>query len=392
MRVDMIRSMVARGTLIIMAGVAACSPDMGGPPVVGSSAPSVNSQRIIEPLRDAVDDLPFMRAAGCSEVRGLPPIGAVRFEGKDGRWRSYSCPGVGKAAVRAAIGRYHEAKAERAARGTDGPVRAVAATGYFVLTVTSTQWCMQTQTHLEIGGERVFTVTTIVPGSCFWVTFYSVEYFGGEMPEPWEEYCCAGPGGPPDDDPPPPPPPPADSVAEFSFWEIWSNPGDDLAFPPDFSPSAQAADLRVKAFCTGDSLAGGRITEFQNAIMRIRTRHPDCHRVAEVLDSLLARREADIRVHFFDGRSPPYTFGGAAPVQEVGLGHLGGWMTIGHALLDTYNRGNRRMQVDRSGEVLWIGLDDVLVHEARHLDGWRHPPGVQGGDSIVTRCGFGGVS
>jgi len=212
MRISLVRSMAARGALIAVIGVAACSPDTVGPPVVGNSAPAVNSQRIGEPLHDAVDDLPFMRAAGCTEVRGLPPVGTVRFQGKDGRWRSYTCPGVGKAAVRAAIGRFHEAKAERAARGTGGQVRAMAATGYFILTAISTEWCVQTQTHLEIGGVRVYTQTTIVPGSCFWVTFYSVEYIGGEMPEPWEDHCCAGPGDPGDDDPPPPPPPPADTV------------------------------------------------------------------------------------------------------------------------------------------------------------------------------------
>jgi hypothetical protein len=170
--------------------------------------------RIGQPLRDAVDDLPFMRASGCTEVTGLPPVGAVRFQGKDGRWRSYHCPGVGKAAVRAAIGRFHEAKAERAARHADGQVRVMAATGYFVLTAISTQWCVQTQTHFYVGGVYKYTETTIVPGSCFWVTTYSVEFIGGDMPQPWEDYCCAGPGGPPDDDPPPPqppPPPPADT-------------------------------------------------------------------------------------------------------------------------------------------------------------------------------------
>ena len=183
------------------------------PPAIGSSDPSVNMQRIGEPLSDAVDDLPFMRAAGCTEVTGLPPVGAVRFQGKDGRWRSYTCPGVGKAAVRAAIGRFQDAKMERAGRQSGGQVRAMAATGYFILTAISTEWCVQTQTHFYVGGVYKYTETTIVPGSCFWVTTYSVEFVGGEMPQPWEEYCCAGPGDSPDDDPPPPPPPPPPPAA-----------------------------------------------------------------------------------------------------------------------------------------------------------------------------------
>jgi hypothetical protein len=249
---------------------------------------------------------------------------------------------VGKAAVRAAIGRFHEAKAERAARGTGGQVRVMAATGYFILTAISTEWCVQTQTHFYVGGVYKYTETTIVPGSCFWVTTYSVEFIGGDMPQPWEDYCCAGPGGPPDDDPPPPPP--SDSASVCSVQDHISRPHECLAA---LKPSER------------DSLLGWRDVHGRDpATIGDMTARSDCIAAFTWLDELFASQDTLIYKGKYDSGSPPTS------------GHIGTAATLPD--------GRRVVHIDpwylanASTDVARAALLRALLHEAVHARAPQH--------------------
>lgn len=140
--------------------------------------------------------------------------------------------------------------------------------------------------------------------------------------------------------------------------------------PPDCSPSAQLNNRVVRAWCTGSPVSPERMTILRSAVARIAARaDTNCARLAERLASALDSAGTEVRT--FD---PNYKDGDQQPFKDFPAGSAvnGSWFAISQDYVDNLHSKKKRVIDISTGKYIELNLEDVLVHEADHLDGWSN--------------------
>ncbi len=231
---------------------------------------------------------------------------------------------------------------------------------------------------------------------CWWIDRYRYTAPGGSSTPPsfeaWSE--SGGGGGGAGGDSGSPPTGTDVSTAE-AVEDLFTDQGseiDSLPIDPECTPENQERHAPVKAFCKGRVPTSSEIQVLRDAIDRIRYRGAYCSSIAEMLDDIVDRAAIDVRVY----EKGSYTFDGAAPLGggPVGGGPAAGWLAISSRMLQTYNSPSSRLRgYDPEGRrFISFNIDDVLVHEAEHLDGWSHEEGSAELSPHMFVCGSAGVN
>ncbi|MEO8478766.1 MAG: hypothetical protein ABI542_03965 [Gemmatimonadota bacterium] len=290
-----------------------------------------------------------MLQAGCHRVRGRSAPGDILFHAEGGALVQFRCPTLSKAGTRDAVRAYKESSF-----GGAGVARAT--TGYFVLTVVSTQYCTQIDEYSVVNGVWYWNRSYWDTGSCQWLDSIEVEWIGQQdlAPDPWSNYCCSGGSGDPPPPPPLPPPPPPPPDSGDATVVPWLDQDSEMPWsPPDcFQTQTEPGDIW---WCQGSQPSGKNLTRVNAAITRMRQLGGMCAVLADSAEALLAR--GTLRLH--PGGGSGYT----------GRDASGSYMTINQVFATHGFDANNPIELEDNHvpSGYFVTLQFMLAHEAEHL-------------------------
>lgn len=141
--------------------------------------------------------------------------------------------------------------------------------------------------------------------------------------------------------------------------------------PPSCDPADQAKWRIVKAWCTGTPVDSTRMLRLRLAVDTIRLRAgSNCGRLADLLDTALDSAATEVRLF-----SRNTVVSGQKVYQDYRAGSQAGgtWLAISQEFIDNYHTQKERVADVVTHKWLLLNLQDILVHEADHLDGWSNP-------------------
>lgn len=154
--------------------------------------------------------------------------------------------------------------------------------------------------------------------------------------------------------------------------------------PPTCDTASRAKWRPVDAWCRGSTVSPARMTLLRNAVSRIRLHGiSHCDDLANLLDRALDSAATEVRTF-----SQSTTVNGQMIYKGMRAGSQasGTWLAISEEFIDNFHTTPERIADVVSGKWLLFNLEDILVHEADHLDGWSDPAPHTTSSSIAT-CG-----
>ena len=97
----------------------------------------------------------------------------------------------------------------------------------------------------------------------------------------------------------------------------------------------------------------------------------------------MSRAAADVRIFIKGSRD----FSSGAPLYGYATG---GWLVVDKAFADDINH-SMQVREPSTGEVFPLQLEDLLVHEGQHLNGWSHGGVPRTRSPLMAQCGSHGA-